>query len=94
MTGPKCNKLWITSFIDPAIVFILAVPERRDAEGEGGGRPGGRGFKKAGGWGQQGGRGKEVSRKINYPYAPLSEVLCINWKYEGVFICLLLQGLF
>ena len=48
--------------MDPTIVFILAVPERRDAEGEGGRRPGGRRFKKAGSWGQQGGRGKEVSK--------------------------------
>ena len=73
--------------MDPTIVFILAVPERRDAEGEGGRRPGGRRFKKAGSWGQQGGRGKEVSCIIIiYLYVPLSEVLNIYIESIKVFL--------
>ena len=44
-------------------VFISAVPERGDAEGEGAGGPGGWRVQEAGGRGQQGGGGKEVSRK-------------------------------
>ena len=44
-------------------MLISAVPERGDAEGEGAGGPGGWGVQEAGGRGQQGGGGKEVSRK-------------------------------
>ena len=43
-------------------VLVSAVPERGDAEGEGGGGPGGWRVQEAGGRGQQGGGGKEVSR--------------------------------
>ena len=45
-------------------MLVSAVPERGDAEGEGGGGPGGWRVQEAGGRGQQGGGGKEVSRKI------------------------------
>ena len=56
----KC--LLSTSFTQT--VLISAVPERGDAEGEGAGGPGGwRVQETAGGRGQQGGGGKEVSRK-------------------------------
>ena len=70
-------------------MFVSAVPERGDAEGEGGGGPGGWRVQEAGGRGQQGGGGKEVSRKIrrNHPPGRIKAPSVFDDKWPGSFSC-------